>query len=83
MPKFRKKSIVIEAVQYVEKGKHVKGICTCYCLPVGEGNAAHVHTIHANQAILLEVGDWVIPEQDGKHYYPCKPDIFEQTYEPV
>lgn len=27
-------------------------------------------------------GDWIITGVAGE-YYPCKPDIFEQTYEPV
>lgn len=27
-------------------------------------------------------GDWIITGVKGEHY-PCKPDIFEQTYEPV
>lgn len=27
-------------------------------------------------------GDWIITGIKGEHY-PCKPDIFEQTYEPV
>ena len=27
-------------------------------------------------------GDWIITGVKGE-YYPCKPDIFEQTYEPV
>ena len=81
--KFRKKPVVIEAEQYTEYGKLVKGMCnsqTCYSRV---NNAPHVHTIHDNQMVNLEVGDWVIPEPDGKHFYPVKPDIFEQTYEPV
>ena len=27
-------------------------------------------------------GDWIIKEVNGE-FYPCKPDIFEKTYEPV
>lgn len=27
-------------------------------------------------------GDWIITGVKGEHY-PCKPDIFEQTYEPA
>ena len=29
-----------------------------------------------------DVGDWIIKGIRGE-FYPCKPDIFEQTYEPV
>lgn len=79
--KYRKKPVVIEAVQYTEYGKLVKGMCNskiCF----SQGNTKpHVHTIHDNQIVLLEVDDFVIPEPDGEHFYPCKPDIFEATYE--
>ena len=29
-----------------------------------------------------EPGDWIITGVNGERY-PCKPDIFEKTYEPV
>lgn len=32
--------------------------------------------MHAN------VGDWIITGVNGEQY-PCKPDIFEKTYEPA
>lgn len=28
------------------------------------------------------IGDWIITGVDGEQY-PCKPDIFKKTYEPV
>ena len=55
-----------------------KGIC--FCSP---DLVAHVHTIHDNQRCDIVFGDWIIPEPDGIHFYPCKPDIFQATYEPV
>ena len=39
-----------------------------------------VTTIHGQDATVV-IGDWIITEPDGEHYYPCKPDIFSQTYE--
>ena len=33
-------------------------------------------TMHAS------IGDWIITGVNGEKY-PCKPDIFEKTYEPV
>lgn len=82
MSKFRKKPVVIEAEQYVEYGTLVRGMCNSRsCYSAGH-NTPHVHTIHADQIVVLEVGDWIIPEPDGKHYYPVKPDIFDATYEP-
>ncbi len=43
----------------------------------------HVHTAHNRQSVKLVDGDWVIPEPDGRGYYPCKDDIFRATYEPI
>ncbi len=81
MPKFRRKSQVIEAEQYKEYGKLVKGMCNSRSCYTSGNNEPHVHTIHDNQIVNLEVGDWIIPEPDGIHFYPCKNDIFEATYE--
>lgn len=33
-------------------------------------------------AFIANEGDWIIKGVQGE-IYPCKPDIFEQTYEPV
>ena len=83
MPKFKKKPIVIEAVQYVEYGVLVHGMCNSRGCFINVNDKPHVHTIHNNQDVLLEVGDWIIPEPDGEHFYPCKPDIFKATYDEV
>ncbi len=85
MPKFRKKPGIIEAEQYVKYGKLVEGMCnstSCFC---DGNNEPHVHTIHKDRLgiIKLEIGDWIIPEPDGEHFYPCKPEIFEATYERI
>lgn len=32
--------------------------------------------------VIVDPGDWIIAEPDGEHYYPCKPEIFRQNYEP-
>lgn len=83
MAQYRKKPIVVEAEQYQEFGKLVRGMCNSQsCLTAGNIRP-HVHTIHKGQIVNLELNDWVIPESDGEHFYPCKPDIFEATYELV
>lgn len=84
MPQFRRKpGAVVEAVQYPEYGRLVKGMCnsiTCY----SAGNdQPHVHTMHAGQIVNLDVGDWILPEPDGIHFYPVKAAVFESTYEPA
>jgi hypothetical protein len=83
MPKFMKEPAVIEAVQYTEYGKLVKGMCNSISCYSAGNNQPHVHTIHNGQIVNLEIGDFIIPEPDGKHFYPCKPNIFEMTYKEV
>ncbi len=76
--KYRKKNIIIEAEQY--NGNFVRGICPKnYCVVP----FAHVHTIHDNQAVQVEIGDWIMPEANQINYYPVKNDIFIATYDPV
>jgi hypothetical protein len=48
------------------------------------------HTFHEHGWIddvqgghMVCPGDWIITEQNGEQYYPCKPDAFEATYERV
>jgi hypothetical protein len=88
VPRFMKKPIVVEAEQWFP-GKRVVGVWgdegqeMCPCFRVGGAhNHPHVMTAH-DQIIRLEPGDWIIPEPDGRGHYPCKPDIFAATYEPV
>ena len=39
-----------------------------------------IHTLEGNMALMP--GQWIIRGVKGE-LYPCKPDIFEMTYEPV
>ena len=77
MAKYRKKPVVVEAEQFLEGKALPRGVQI-----EGETPYASVVTIHSQKA-YLQYGDWVIAEPDGEHHYPCKPDIFEQTYEKV
>lgn len=86
MPLYRRKSTVIHAEQF--RGGREAG--RDWYLPKGvfvsynglEGTKYYVETIHA-QRVYLADGDWVLPEPDGRHYYPCQPAVFASTYELV
>jgi hypothetical protein len=78
MEKFVKKPIIVEAEQWFP-GKKVEGVKD----EIGGASVRpYVVTAHKQMAIL-EPGDWVISEPDGRGYYPCKDDIFRKTYDPV
>ena len=82
-----KKPVEIEAVQFSRNNwneillftnntahtlsieKRIDGIATCI-IPTLEGEH------------IAKEGDWIIKGVKGE-FYPCKPDIFAMTYEPV
>jgi hypothetical protein len=83
MAKFRRKPIVIDAVQWDGLAR-VRGMCDgAVCGLKPENWSEHVHTMHDGQMVELTPGDWIIPEPDGVHFYPCKPEVFSATYEPA
>ena len=70
--KYRKRPIVIEAEQWFP-GKSVHGV-------LDAGTLGVVSTREGNMQV--NPGDWIITGIKGE-LYPCKPDIFEATYESV
>lgn len=82
--KFRKKSKVIEAEQFFYDKPPIDGVF--YPEVSADGKTyigdAYVVTVH-NQRVYLQNGDWILPEPDGEHFYPCKPDIFADSYEAI
>jgi len=84
--KFRKKPVVIEAVQWFKMGDHpVVTEKKTYSDPADIGGRRligeyWVKTLEGGH--IVTKGDWIIKGVQGE-FYPCKPDIFEQTYEPA
>lgn len=84
MPKYRKKPVEIEALQLTpfnlkEIEKFVGGD-----LEVRSNGGAKPDVIIATLegAMHCSAYDWIIKGVKGE-FYPCKPDIFEATYELV
>lgn len=81
MPKFyRKKPVVIQAVQW--KGDNqTEMLRFCErCFSKIEKDNLVVVTLEGD--MTASVGDYIIRGIQGE-FYPCKPDIFELTYETV
>ena len=85
---FRKKPVVIEAMQVpshddaIAWGK-LAGFLNAYdadwnVVPGAEG--IEIRTLEGT--MRGDIGDWIIRGFKGE-FYPCKPDIFAATYEPV
>ncbi len=79
MPKFRKKPVVIEAVQWT--GENVKEVMDFMRWRNAEHDKIRGLTIRTLEGTHhASPGDWIIQGVQGE-FYPCKPDIFAATYE--
>lgn len=74
--KFRKKPVVVEATQWFKAGDH-PAVRPSRFTQVTK-RLGVVDTLEGEQVVTP--GDWIITGIRGEHY-PCKPDIFEATYE--
>ncbi len=88
MPKYRKKPVVVEALRWAgdindwpEMWDFINAPDTDIerygCDPQGR---IKIETLEG--VMTASPGDWVIRGVKGE-IYPCKPDIFEATYDPV
>lgn len=92
MGHYRKKPVVIEAVQVVSKENRYKPDVERTSWLASAINSGDVcwndhgtpgYFITTLEGVMLaEVGDWIIRGVKGE-LYPCKPDIFAATYDPV
>lgn len=83
MAQYRKKPVVIEAVQWTGNMTRVielVGHDLPTFGPLGQSGSLRITTLEGDMECKL--GDWIIKGVNGE-FYPCKPDIFAKTYEPV
>lgn len=79
--KFRKKPVEVEAVQFWPHLFAELEFSTVEREVDSKGNVTHVIPTLEGR-MLVSDGDWIITGIKGERY-PCKPDIFEATYEEV
>ena len=80
--KFRKKPVVIDALQWNgNKSDLLPFSCLLdHATMYVEGNKClMIPTLEGT--MKARIGDWVIRGVKGE-FYPCRPEIFEMTYEP-
>lgn len=85
--KYRKKPVIIEAIQFKNNITEIKKFITDNgyidyknsnskdCVPI-----VVIYTLEGK--MIANEGDYIIKGIKGE-FYPCKPDIFEATYELV
>ncbi|MET8265954.1 hypothetical protein ABZU92_18400 [Micromonospora arida] len=84
--KFRKKPVEVEAMQLIDDlGNHM-GIAHRIhesggrVVVPGAEPCLYIETLEGR--MRADIGDYVIKGVKGE-FYPCKPDVFEATYEAV
>ena len=82
---YRKKPVVVEAIQLKDLEvrtlmalQNFAGLGNDKLLAVSDG--VLINTLEGN--MKASIGDFIIKGVQGE-FYPCKPDIFEKTYELV
>ena len=86
MPKYRKLPVEIEAVQLPSRGTAISPEMADFLMGSGrkillnDDGSAIIQTLEGNMKASPD--DYIIKGIQGE-YYPCKPDIFEATYESV
>lgn len=82
---FVKKPVEIQALQFTGYNHNEVSAFIGYSTDDGSASWEEVEffDIYTLEGVMTaSPGDWIIRGVQGE-YYPCKPDIFEQTYEEV
>lgn len=75
--KYRKKPVIIEAIQW--NGKNLTEIDNFVGGSIGiKCTSLIIHTLEGDME--ASINDYIIKGVNGE-FYPCKPDIFDKTYE--
>lgn len=87
MPKFKKKPVEIEARQFKtnnDDGTHLNSLVGWIVNNNGlawhDGTDLYIKTLEGE--MRADCFDWIICGVKGE-FYPCKPDIFEATYDEI
>lgn len=88
--RYRKRPVVIEAAQWLPGDLVAAGRVIGWLMAhnvdffheTGRGKTTTIEIRTLEGVMTGDPGDWIIRGVKGE-FYPCKPDIFAATYEPV
>lgn len=91
MAKYRKKPVEVEAMQFTDKDKdrvfHWANGIQMNLQPSFDKDGNPILLIPTlDGEMIASIGDYIVKEPfptDWRKVYPCKPDIFEKTYESI
>lgn len=81
--KYRKKPVEVEAVQFTDDDyRTLASIGSMGLKPDVKYYPLRMEIETLEGVMTAHLGDYIIKDVNGE-FYPCKPDIFEKTYEEV
>ncbi len=81
--RYRKKPIVIDAWRFDGSWTSARPIIGLWDgMSWSDGNGGEICIETLEGTMTASAGDWIICGVKGE-FYPCKPDVFDITYEPV
>ena len=78
--RYRKKPVVIEAIRWMGDVRKIAAFMSGDDYFISDSGILNIITLEG--PLSASEGDWIIRGIKGE-FYPCKPDIFAATYEPV
>ena len=78
--RFRKKPVEIEAIKWTGNVIKLRKFVGKDGYYFKDGDKLYIKTLEGQH--LASKNDWIIRGIKGE-FYPCKPDIFQLTYDPV
>jgi hypothetical protein len=86
MPRFRKKPVIVRAVQFDGNYRCLDEFSINevkdFIIGSDENGSVCIRIPTLEGLMTAFIGDYIIRGFKGE-YYPCKPDIFEATYEKI
>lgn len=85
--RYRKRPVEVEAIQFTGTGESCTAVTAFFGSPYAGTHRWKSTTYDGGWIITLEgemefnPGDWIIKGTKGE-FYPCKPDIFAEIYDP-
>ncbi len=79
MPLFRSKPKIVDAVQFKDATNPPRGV-------IQEGGLNRFFVVtRQKQSVAVKLGEWIVDEGDGKHFYPIDDDTFKgpKGYDPL
>lgn len=80
---YRRKPTTVDAQQFTDVAKPPRGVTIEPTPNAARTTHAAFVTTMQGQKVNVGIGEWIVAESDGVHFYPIADEEFRRIYEPV